>query len=285
MAEDANDADQQKAEDGHPKVIVEPSGGSPASGEYADSYQADPEKPVPPAQLVPDRHRLCIRGIYRLVQTHAAIGAVLNLRTGQPERRRHRNGLADSCSTLRAADEQEREDGTDKAEHAEERKVTGSRSTEAHIARKGDEQPGGKGEPESPPHSALDVVADRHFSFPRGSAHRFAEAQTTANTTLRLLRLVARRQDGGEPEKSSASGATNSADVGQIDNAAQEPRAEPNGDERCPRTILSVVTKHTDRGQPKRDDQDFYPVSTQIDEFSNGHSHSLKFYPALRNAP
>jgi hypothetical protein len=42
IAEYANDADKEKAEDGHPKVIVKPSGGSPASSEYPDSNQADP---------------------------------------------------------------------------------------------------------------------------------------------------------------------------------------------------------------------------------------------------
>jgi hypothetical protein len=227
IAEYANDADQEKAEDGHPKVVVNPGGGSPASSKYADRYQADPEKPIPPAQLVPDRHRLStvFRTVHRFVQTHAAIGAVLDLRTGQPERRRHRNGLAESSTALQAADEQERDDRSHKAEHADEGKVTGSRSSEAHIARERDEQPRDDGEAKSPSHSALDVVADRHLSFPRRSTHRFAEAQSAARTTPRLLRLIARRQDRSESEKSTASGATNGANVGQVDNAAQEPRA------------------------------------------------------------
>jgi hypothetical protein len=179
VAEYANDADQEKAEDGHPKVVVKPCGGSPGSSEYADGYQADPEKPIPPAQLVPDRHRLST--VFRTV-------------------------------------------------------------------------------------------------------HRCAEAQAAMKTPLRPPNSK-NQNAAGEADKPSASGATNGADVGQIDNAAQEPRAESDGAERCPRTVLSVVTKHTDRGKQERHDHDFYPVSPQIDEFSNGHSHGLKFYPAPRIAP
>ena len=123
------------------------------------------------------------------------------------------------------------------------------------------------------------------MTHPRGLIHRFAEAQSAANTTLCLLRPVSRRQDGPEPEKSSASGATNSADVGHVDNAAQEPHANSHGADRGPGAVLSAVQKHTERDQQKRHDHDLDFVSTKFDEFTNGHSHGLKFYLALGIAP
>src|SRR5271168_4439094 len=55
-SEYTNDADQEKTEDGHPKVVVDPRAGSPAPGQDADGHQPDKEKSVPTAQFVPDSH-------------------------------------------------------------------------------------------------------------------------------------------------------------------------------------------------------------------------------------
>src|ERR1700722_6995584 len=53
-SEYANGTDEKKPEDSHPQVIGRPGGGSPTTGQHADDNQADQEKPVPSAQLVPD---------------------------------------------------------------------------------------------------------------------------------------------------------------------------------------------------------------------------------------
>jgi hypothetical protein len=222
----------------------------------------------------------------RVIQVHGAIWAVFHLRAEHAECGRHRNGLAESGPALGAADKQERDDRTHEAEYADEGKVARSRSPEAHVPREDDEQPRDNSDAKSPSHSALDVIADRHCSLPRVFVQRFVETQTAVNTPLRLWRLISKRRNGVEPDKSSASGTASSADVGQIDNAAQEPRAESDVAERCPRTILSVVTKHTDPGQQERHGHDLYPVLATINKSADGHGlHGPRFYPAVGIAP
>lgn len=226
-------------------------------------------------------------GFYRLIQADAAIGTVLDLWTRQPERRGHRNGLAESGAAFGAAYEQDREDGAYKAEHADEGKVAGSRPPKAHVARKGDKQPRDEADSKSPPHSALDVVADRHCSLPRGSVHRFAEAQTAMNAMLWLWRLISTERNGSESDKSSAARTANSAYAGQIDSAGGEQRAESDGGDRGPGPVLSAPSNHTHSGQPERQDHKVCVELATFNEFADGlgRLHGLRFYPALRISP
>lgn len=74
-------------------------------------------------------------GGHRIIKAHGAERTIFDLRTEQTEGSRHRNGLAESGSAFRAADEQERDDGTHKAEYADEGKVAGPRPAKAHVRR------------------------------------------------------------------------------------------------------------------------------------------------------
>jgi hypothetical protein len=78
----ANDADCEKREDGHPKVISEPGMGSPTPGQYADDHQARPQKQEPGSKRLPDGgHGL----EHLLIETHSAAGARVRTPDTSPE--------------------------------------------------------------------------------------------------------------------------------------------------------------------------------------------------------
>jgi hypothetical protein len=56
-AEYAENAEEEKNENGYPKVVAKPRGRPPASGQYADADQAQAEKSIPAPQRLPDCHR------------------------------------------------------------------------------------------------------------------------------------------------------------------------------------------------------------------------------------
>jgi len=56
----ADDADREKAEHGHAKIVIEPGSGSPTPGEDSDDDQAQAQKAEPPTKRFSDRHRVTL---------------------------------------------------------------------------------------------------------------------------------------------------------------------------------------------------------------------------------
>src|SRR5580700_10594369 len=107
----------------------------------------------------------------RSAPSNAPLDVLADCHRPLPRRLLHRllDRLADPSAELGAADEQERDKPRHKTDHAYEGKVAGSWPPEARGPRDGDEQPGSNGDSKLPPHSALDVVTNRHGSLPRVS--------------------------------------------------------------------------------------------------------------------
>jgi hypothetical protein len=61
----AKNAEEEKNQHGHPKVVVKPRSRPPASGQYADGHQANEEKSIPAAQRLPNRQNH--RGFLKVV--------------------------------------------------------------------------------------------------------------------------------------------------------------------------------------------------------------------------
>jgi hypothetical protein len=72
-----------------------------------------------------------------------------------------------------------------------------------------------------------------------------------------------------------------------MDSAGGEQRAESDGGNQSPGTVLSVPSNHTQSGQPERQDHKVYVELATFNEFADGlgRIHGLRFYPALRIAP
>lgn len=172
----------------------------PTCSQYSDSHQAYPQVPEPGTKRLPDSHGLR----YLLVEIHCAIWTVFDL--GTPPRdsdcRWYRNRLADPSATLAAPDKQKRESCSDEAEQTDKGKEAWSSATESHVTRGGDERPGCKGNPKSPPHATLNVIANSHRSLPGGFLHRPIKADSAVGANVqKVCGNGLRRSERSRPDR------------------------------------------------------------------------------------